>query len=168
MEQLFANNNPGKRWQYTGRAKEGLGKWDKRECSCQGKGASLSMDIGWRKSRACGSQLNPRQLPCRSKVFNHTELHVSIESFLAFTLRLLIKTQFKFSCSENLLPDNMFIFIPFLITNTLYSLQHKGLHLFQFTLYNLLNKIIMSQWEEHVMNFLLYSSQCLGVQVHKV
>lgn len=126
MEQLFVNNNPGKRWQYTGRAKEGLGKWDKRECSCQGKGASLSMDVDWRKSRAYENQLNTRQLPCRSKVFNHTELHVSIESFLAcnttFTLRLLIKTQFKFSCSQNLLRDNMFVFIPFLITNILYSL----------------------------------------------
>lgn len=126
MGQLFANNNPGKRWQYTGRAKQGLGKWDKGECSCQGKGASQSMDIGWRKSKACGSQLNPRQLPCRGKVFNNSELHMSIEFFLVcnttFTLRLLIKTQFKLSCLQNLLPDNMLVFIPFLITNTLYSL----------------------------------------------
>lgn len=45
MEQLFTKSDPGKRWHYTGGAKEGSGKWDKRECPCGGQGASQSVGI---------------------------------------------------------------------------------------------------------------------------
>lgn len=69
MKQLFANSEPGKRWQYTGRAKEGSGTWNQREGSCGGCRASQSLVVGWKKSRAWESQLSPRHLHCRRDIW---------------------------------------------------------------------------------------------------
>lgn len=54
MEHLFTKNEPRKKWQYTGRDKEGSGKWEERKLSYAAWRTSQTLDISWRKSRAYG------------------------------------------------------------------------------------------------------------------
>lgn len=119
-----------------------------------------------------------------SLVLSHTEPHMSIY-FLpvyktASTLRLFIKTLFKFSCIHNILPDNIsqYLFLTFLINDTSYYLYHKWLPLTVFSscflytfllfMFCLLKKIITSWWKEHVKNSFCTSHSALAVQIYKI
>lgn len=139
IEQLLANGETGKRWQYSGRAKEASRKCEKNKtkkktCSRVGQWLLRAQTQARGSLEHMGGNSDQDNLTAKrhlSLVLSHTEPHISIY-FLpvyktASTLRLFIKTFFKFSCIYNILPDNIsqYLFLTFLINDTPYQLYHK-------------------------------------------
>lgn len=135
MKQLFANSEPGKRWQYTGRAKEGSGDMEPKRSLLWGLQSFSELSCRQEEVQSMGkptqSEAPSLQKGHLSQVFKPAELHMHLHSLpdynATWTLRLFIKTLFKFPRFQNILPDyiNQYLFLTFLTNDTSYSLYHK-------------------------------------------